>query len=46
VVLFSKASDPALCAPRGPVVRILRKPNLAELSVVEVAEATLKALPT
>jgi ADP-heptose:LPS heptosyltransferase len=46
VVLFSKASDPALCAPRGPVVRILRKPNLAELSVAEVAEATLKALPT
>jgi ADP-heptose:LPS heptosyltransferase len=45
VVLFSGASDPALCAPRGPVVRILRKPVLAQLPVAEVAEAALKALP-
>lgn len=43
VVLFSNASDPALCAPRGPVVRILRKSVLAHLPVEEVVEAALKA---
>ncbi len=42
VVLFSHESDPALCAPRGPEVRILRKPKLADLSVDEVAEVALK----
>ncbi|MBM3507136.1 MAG: glycosyltransferase family 9 protein [Alphaproteobacteria bacterium] len=46
VVLFSKASDPALCAPRGPIVRILRKANLAELPVTQVAEAALKGMGT
>jgi ADP-heptose:LPS heptosyltransferase len=39
-VLFSAASDPALTAPRGPRVRILRRPDLADLPVEEVA-ATL-----
>jgi ADP-heptose:LPS heptosyltransferase len=39
-VLYSSASDPALTAPRGDDVVILRKDNLAELSVDEVA-ATL-----
>ncbi|MSP20638.1 MAG: glycosyltransferase family 9 protein [Alphaproteobacteria bacterium] len=43
IVLFSKASDPALCAPRGPVVRVLRRPILAHLPVEEVLEAALKA---
>ena len=43
VVLFSGESDPALCAPRGPVVRALRRSNLADLTVEEVAEAALKA---
>lgn len=32
VVLYSHASDPALCAQRGPDVSILREENLAELA--------------
>jgi ADP-heptose:LPS heptosyltransferase len=39
-VLYSNESDPALTAPRGTKVTILRKPELADLSVAEVA-ATL-----
>jgi ADP-heptose:LPS heptosyltransferase len=39
VVLFSSASDPALCAPRGRAVTVLRKPDLARLSVDEVEAA-------
>jgi ADP-heptose:LPS heptosyltransferase len=39
-VLYSAASDPALTAPRGPDVVILRRADLAELPVDEVA-ATL-----
>jgi ADP-heptose:LPS heptosyltransferase len=39
-VLYSAASDPALTAPRGDDVTILRADDLAELSVDEVA-ATL-----
>ena len=31
VVLFSRDSDPALCAPRGPSVRVLRRPDLRDL---------------
>ena len=38
VVLFSEESDPALCAPRGPVT-ILRRPDLADLAVDEVWNA-------
>ena len=38
VVLFSADSDPALCAPRGKVT-VLRRPNLAELTVDDVAAA-------
>jgi len=41
VVLFSDASDPALCAPRGPAVRILERPDLGDLAVAEV-EAALR----
>lgn len=41
VVLFSSASDPALCAPRGAAVRILRRPHLMALSVGEVVHALL-----
>jgi len=41
VVLFSHDSDPALCAPRGPDVRVLRRPDLASLTV----ETVLAALP-
>lgn len=43
VVLYSHASDPALCAQRGPDVRIIRKPSLADLSTEEVeAQLTLR----
>jgi len=38
LVLFSKASDPDLCAPRGHVT-VLRSARLADLSVDEVAAA-------
>lgn len=37
LVLFSQASDPALCAPRGKV-RVLRRDSLEQLSVAEVVE--------
>lgn len=38
IVLFSRASDPALCAPRGPRVAVLRRPDLADLAPAEVIE--------
>jgi ADP-heptose:LPS heptosyltransferase len=41
VVLFSHASNPALCAPVGPDVRVLRRPHLASLEM----EAVLAVLP-
>jgi ADP-heptose:LPS heptosyltransferase len=44
VVLFSAESDPALCAPRGPGVRILRRPDLAALEVDSVRQALAPAL--
>ena len=43
-VLYSSASDPALTAPRGPDVVILRRDDLADLSVDDVA-ATLGMEP-
>jgi ADP-heptose:LPS heptosyltransferase len=39
VVLFSRASDPALCGQRGPDVTILRVDDLADLTVDAVADA-------
>ncbi len=39
VVLFSAESDPALCAPRGPAVTAIRRPELSGLGVTEVAGA-------
>jgi ADP-heptose:LPS heptosyltransferase len=40
VALFSHASDPARCAPRGRVVRVLTAPDLNDLDVeVVLAEA-------
>lgn len=39
-VLYSAASDPALTEPRGPAVTVLRREDLGELGVDEVA-ATL-----
>ena len=41
VVLFSEASDPRLCAPRGKLVRVLMQPDLADLSVERVFGACL-----
>ncbi len=41
LVLFSHASDPALCAPRGRRVEILRVPLLSALPV----DAVLARLP-
>ena len=38
LVLFSKASDPALCAPKGPKVDILQGQDLSLLQVGEVLE--------
>lgn len=39
LVLFSAASDPVLCAPRGSRVTVLRRPDLAALPVDEVGLA-------
>ena len=39
VVLFSRESDPALTAPRGPAVTVLRRDDLSDLTVAEVARA-------
>jgi ADP-heptose:LPS heptosyltransferase len=39
LVLFSAASDPALCAPRGRAVTVLRRERLEELGIDEVASA-------
>ncbi|MCS6855432.1 MAG: glycosyltransferase family 9 protein [Elioraea sp.] len=39
VVLFSAASDPALCAPRGTAVRLLRVPDLRDLAPPTVLDA-------
>ena len=41
VVLFSDASEPSRCAPRGGLVRILIEPDLAELSVDTVFSASI-----
>jgi ADP-heptose:LPS heptosyltransferase len=53
VVLFSRDSDPALTAPRGPSVTVLRHADLAKLELATVLDAlslpdrlpTLAALP-
>jgi ADP-heptose:LPS heptosyltransferase len=39
LALFSSASDPALTAPRGPRVAVLRRPSLDQLHVQEVLQA-------
>lgn len=44
VVLFSAASDPSLCAPRGPLpdqVTVLRRSSLADLPAEEVLASVL-----
>ncbi len=45
VVLFSRDSDPALCAPRGPAVRVLRRAELADLDAGTVNETVAALLP-
>jgi ADP-heptose:LPS heptosyltransferase len=45
IALFSSASDPALCGPRGQVT-VLGAPDLAELPVEEVAGAALALAAT
>ena len=45
VSLFSGESDPAKVAPRGPSVAVLRRPNLAELTLEEVLAALPPDLP-
>ncbi|HEY9080443.1 glycosyltransferase family 9 protein [Magnetovibrio sp.] len=42
VVVYSFESDPALCAQRGPRVKILRKESLEALSVAEVWDAGVR----
>ncbi len=39
LVLFSHASNPARCAPRGEKIHILRVPDLRDLSVAQVTGA-------
>jgi len=39
IVLYSFASDPALCAQRGQDVTIIRRKSLDDLSVAEVAQS-------
>lgn len=39
LVVYSSASDPALCAQRGPAVTILRRDNLVDLDSGEVEAA-------
>lgn len=41
VVLFSRQSDPELCAPRGPSVSVMRQPDLAALAPQAVLAAAL-----
>jgi ADP-heptose:LPS heptosyltransferase len=43
VVLFSRTSDPRLCAPRGKLVRVLVQPDLRDLSVEKVLAACMAA---
>lgn len=43
VVLFSQASDPALCGQRGPTVTILRRESLQDLTAATV-DAALSSL--
>lgn len=44
VVLFSRASDPGLCAPRGKLVHVLVEPDLGDISVERVFAACM-AIP-
>ncbi len=39
IVLFSRDSDPALCAPRGASITVLHRPDLGQLGAATVLEA-------
>jgi ADP-heptose:LPS heptosyltransferase len=45
VVLFSDASDPCRCAPRGHEVRVLTSPRLDKLPVAQVLSEVMRATP-
>ena len=45
LVLFSKDSDPALCAPRGEHVEIIRRDRLEDLSVDQVMNTLIDLAP-
>ncbi len=44
-VLFSRESDPTLCAPRGPAVTIVQRPDLQDLSASDVMSALQEIAP-
>lgn len=44
VVLFSNGSDPERVRPRGPVVEVLRRPDLSTLEVAEISAAIERAM--
>jgi len=46
LVLYSAVSDPALTAPRGRCVTVLRKPHMADLDVATVIAAVAGHLPS
>jgi ADP-heptose:LPS heptosyltransferase len=45
LALFGDGSDPALCAPRGPAVAVLRQAPISALEVAEVRAAVSTLLP-
>ncbi len=44
VVLFSRASEPSRCAPRGGLVRVLTKPDLTDLAAETVFAEAIQVL--
>lgn len=46
IVLFSRDSDPDLCAPRGPDVSVLRRPDLRQLDGAAVLRAIDAVVPS
>jgi ADP-heptose:LPS heptosyltransferase len=45
VVLFSRDSDPALCAPSGHSVSVLRRPDLGQLDTTAVMDVLAATVP-
>jgi hypothetical protein len=44
-VLFSRDSDPALCAPSGHSVSVLRRPDLGQLDTTAVMDVLAATVP-